>query len=186
MNASGKKIALTRIELSFYIRLFLEECPVYNQLGTNEFSGDTLACNFLRKHIFAPAIEQAEEFVAECKAKRLSESDQHYYYTRRVLRLFKQIEHNAIQVNIGDDMVHVNMMIFTPHSQGKPMANDEKLANYVKNFILRVMQSIADNLAEENRVPAFREVYKTFADELEKMVKGRSDTTRMHLVNELR
>lgn len=185
MNASGKKIDLTRIELCFYIRLFLEECPIYNALGVGEFDGDTLACNFLRKHIIAPAIEQGEEFVAECKKKRLPESDQHFFYARRVLRLFKQLEHSVVQVNAGDAMVHLRMMIYTPAYRGVPETG-EQLERYVQQFILRVMQGVTDNLAEENRVPAFREVYRTFGDQLEGIIKGSDGFVHMQLTNELR
>ena len=178
-------IARTRIELAFYVKLFME-CEEYNKLSTNEDSNQTLVCEFLRKHIIKTACQQAEDFISECKRNRTPENDPQYFMARRIGRIFSHLHNTVKQVNVGDDMVHIHMYMYTPVERGVPMHNDDSLVQFTNNFVLRVMHQIAEDLGDTAKVPAFREVYQQFAEQIKRIMGGRDSFARMHLINEIR
>lgn len=173
--------ALTKIELTFWVPLFVDKtvCPVLASLRTNEWSDETLACDFLRKHIFKTVIDQANEVEAEFVRNKTDRNEPAYFMTRLVRQAFSKMIGRVRQHQIGDNLVHMELVMFTPLSHGKPMHHDDELVRWVKNRIIVIMQRVAEQLAEEK--PTFGEVYKQFARQMEMIDQGRDPFVAMHL-----
>jgi hypothetical protein len=160
---------ITKIHMTFWVELFLRDCEIYKSLQPHEYSNDTLVCDFLRKHIFATLIADANEAMEEYKPKNDKElPSSQYIMCRTILRAATSLAKSVKQYKQLDDMVHVDFSIFTPLYKGKPV-NQEAIHAWIISHVLFPMKTVAEGLAESNKLHGG--VYLQFAREVDKMAK---------------
>lgn len=162
-------IYISKIRMIFYVPLFLNACDVYKSLEPGEYSNETLVCDFLRKHIFRTLIEQAEEVEKEHQNSDSSDSRHWKFIAGRMKSAFGACSKSVRQNRTSDNMVHVEMTMYSPMHKNKQLEHKD-IVRWVQQNILMPIRALSSDLAEQNKVHG--EIYASFAQEIARIIKG--------------